>query len=648
MEVAVAVGSLKAAYHLVLFGIKLDQVPSAVRRCLELVRVCHYDLQDLIKLRNESLPLLETKLAVLERVNTIIESAHKGLLEVCQLVEKLRPAAHDGHTPLMSRFEWLFFDASEFTSQEPLISRQHSSVIAELNFLRNLVLLTPLLNDATNRDKGKGPDSNNGSRDKAKWDNLALLDEMLGGGRRTSTTAAQAATPPQNSITTTPTIPSSTTPLPSEPPPPYSPQRGNAELSTAHRNTNSAFDSNGFELLFGNLKVSGEGVPPPPPVQTFQESFYTSFIQADETGSSQQSTWSSKPVSHMSTAPPANPQFFLGGNNTSIKRVPVPQRSPQPPGPASLSPPQQLHHRQSMPVLPHQDPMAAQPLSTIPQELIHRYDGFTYSPPPQRPAPFVSSQAVAWDKLQEKSHQQSPSYVGQGSSGNEIYVQSSPAPSATPQIYLSNNRPQTSTPSQPEKSIYLGGKPSPQPSFYNQPVNPSQSVTHLPTAHNAAVTPHNFSQLAQPQNTSTSSFTHYNSSPYQSPQSQYLSTQPTSSSQFYTPPSSSYGHGHGRTPSISSLSSGGPLPSPSLSTLSLSTLSPPGVGLGVAPSRNFTVDPYFMDQTQLPPGIGYFGGDVGDGRNPQGQGRAGKVGEARTEVYELPSIKFAPDPVEMP
>ncbi|KAK4466747.1 hypothetical protein QBC42DRAFT_293245 [Cladorrhinum samala] len=590
MEIAVAVGSLKAAYNLVLFGIKLDQVPSAVRRCLELVRVCHYDLQDLIKLRNESLPLLETKPAVLERVNTIIESAHKGLLEVCQLVEKLRPAAHDGHTPLMSRIEWLFFDASEFTSQEPLISRQHSSVIAELNFLRNLVLLTPLLSDVVNRDKGKTPDSNNASRDKAKWDNLALLDEMLGGGRRTSTAAASVP-------------PTSTTPLPSEAPPPYSPPTGNAALLTAHRNTNSAFDSNGIELLFGNLKVSGEGVPPPPPIQTTsQESFYASFIQADETGS------------NLTTAAPTNPQIYLGRSNAAIKRVPVPQRSPQPRVSGSLSPPQQLHHRQSMPALHNQASAAAKPLSTISQELIHRYDGFAYSPPPQHPAPFVSSQAVAWDKLQEKSHQQRP------------YHQQNPAPTGAPQIYLSSNRP-------PEKSTYLGGNPSPQPS----------------------ATPHNFYQLAQPQTASTSSFTQYNPSPYQSPQPQYLSTQSTSSSQFYTPPSSSYGHGHGRTHSVSSVSSGGPLSSPSLSTLS-----PPGVGLGVTQSRNPTPaqqplrsssNAYFAAQAQLPAGIGYFGGDVGlgDGRNSPGQGQGGKLGvEVRTEIYELPSVKFAPDPVEMP
>ncbi|KAK0610911.1 hypothetical protein B0T14DRAFT_439392, partial [Immersiella caudata] len=148
MEAAIAVGSLKVAYHLLIFGIKVDQVPAAVRRCIELVRTCHFDLEDLIKLRNESLPMLESKPAILTRVNTIIENACVGLLEVARLVEKLRPEAHGGNTPLRGRLEWLLIDSREFDSQEPLISRQHSSVIAELNFLRQLVLLTPLIDGA--------------------------------------------------------------------------------------------------------------------------------------------------------------------------------------------------------------------------------------------------------------------------------------------------------------------------------------------------------------------------------------------------------------------------------------------------------------------------------------------------------------------
>ncbi|KAK0708038.1 hypothetical protein B0H67DRAFT_648149 [Lasiosphaeris hirsuta] len=192
MEIALAVGSLKVAYNLTVFGIKLDQVPAAVRRCLELVRTCHYDLEALIKLRNEYLPLLETKSAILERINTIIENAHKGLLEVARLVEKLRPEAHDGNSSLRGRLEWMFIDSREFLSQEPLVSRQHSSVIAELNFLRHLVLLTPLL-DGVGGSSVAGAGSS--KRPAVAWENIALLDEMLGGEKRLSASTA-SETPP--------------------------------------------------------------------------------------------------------------------------------------------------------------------------------------------------------------------------------------------------------------------------------------------------------------------------------------------------------------------------------------------------------------------------------------------------------------------
>ena len=80
---------LKASYHLVIFGIQLEQVPDAVRRSLELVRTCHDDLQYLIELRNQNLALLEREPVGLARLNKIIQNAHQGLFEVCNIVEAL-------------------------------------------------------------------------------------------------------------------------------------------------------------------------------------------------------------------------------------------------------------------------------------------------------------------------------------------------------------------------------------------------------------------------------------------------------------------------------------------------------------------------------------------------------------------------------
>ena len=166
-------GSLRVAYELLIFGIKLDQVPDAVRRCIELVRTCHYDLEALIKHRDELLPLLRSKPHDLNRVNTIIDRSRASLDEVALLVEKLRP---NGHTPFRSRLEWLWSGSDDFQSQEPLVSYQHRTLLAELSFLRGLSLLAPLV-------QSQGVGARAEPRPTVAWENLTLLDDMLGGTR---------------------------------------------------------------------------------------------------------------------------------------------------------------------------------------------------------------------------------------------------------------------------------------------------------------------------------------------------------------------------------------------------------------------------------------------------------------------------------
>ncbi|KAF9880282.1 hypothetical protein CkaCkLH20_02236 [Colletotrichum karsti] len=140
-----SVSALHATYQLILFSVDVDQVPSQVRRSLELVQTCHRDLQHLIEIRNECLPLLDKTPIVLNRVNEIIAAANQGLLEVCQIVEKCRPDANNGRVPFKNRVAWVMFDSREFRAQEPVISRHHAAVLSELNFLRQTALLAPHL-----------------------------------------------------------------------------------------------------------------------------------------------------------------------------------------------------------------------------------------------------------------------------------------------------------------------------------------------------------------------------------------------------------------------------------------------------------------------------------------------------------------------
>jgi hypothetical protein len=135
---------LKGLYQGLLIGIELNQVPQGIRDCLTLVHTCYRDLSTLIDLRNEYHEILQTQPQVQERMDQIIIEARTALQEVCVLVEKCRPEVHGGKTPILTRLTWIFVDSSLFKQKEPIVSRQHSAVIAELGFLRQLAFTNPM------------------------------------------------------------------------------------------------------------------------------------------------------------------------------------------------------------------------------------------------------------------------------------------------------------------------------------------------------------------------------------------------------------------------------------------------------------------------------------------------------------------------
>ncbi|KAM0553931.1 hypothetical protein ACHAPJ_007279 [Fusarium lateritium] len=167
--------AIHASYHLLIWALDHDQAPNDIRRSLELVRTCDSDLQHLIELRNDCLPLLERRPKVLQRVHSIIESAQKGLQEVCEIVERCRPEAdRGGKTTFSKRMAWLLVDSSEFRSQEPIVSRHHAAVLAELNFLRQIALLAPVPEPEKVQEKL-------GVQEDAKvFDSVALLGDIFG------------------------------------------------------------------------------------------------------------------------------------------------------------------------------------------------------------------------------------------------------------------------------------------------------------------------------------------------------------------------------------------------------------------------------------------------------------------------------------
>ncbi|GKT60553.1 hypothetical protein ColTof3_07892 [Colletotrichum tofieldiae] len=127
----------------VLFGIELKQAPPEVRSSLELVRTCYSDLQYLIELRNELLPILQRNHIIVQRVDNIIETAQIGLVEACGIVEKCLPQLNKGKITLKGRVSWIFRDCAEIEGQTPVVGRLHASVLAEVNFLRQIALFVP-------------------------------------------------------------------------------------------------------------------------------------------------------------------------------------------------------------------------------------------------------------------------------------------------------------------------------------------------------------------------------------------------------------------------------------------------------------------------------------------------------------------------
>ncbi|KAH7126110.1 hypothetical protein EDB81DRAFT_663142 [Dactylonectria macrodidyma] len=171
---AIMGGSINPLRRLTNLTIEYDQVPSEIRSCLELVRTCNKDLQLLIELRNEHLALLEQQTETLDRVNSIIEAAHVGLSEACEVVERCRPGAHRGKTPFRNRMKWILGDSLQFRNHEPVISRHHSAVLAELIFVRQMALWSPVA------DQQKAIESRSIEKAPLVFDNIALLGDFMG------------------------------------------------------------------------------------------------------------------------------------------------------------------------------------------------------------------------------------------------------------------------------------------------------------------------------------------------------------------------------------------------------------------------------------------------------------------------------------
>ncbi|KAK8054454.1 hypothetical protein PG994_009521 [Apiospora phragmitis] len=155
--------------------LEFDKVPDDIRSCLELVRVCHTNVQKLIVKRNEHIDLLTRhRPSDLAHVNHVIESALRSLQDVAALVEKSRPEMHSGKTNFAKRFWWTYSDKESFRKHLPLINHHHNAVSSELAYLRQLG--SSSASDAKQSDPSFGRIEHNRTPQ-----DMGLLIELLGG-----------------------------------------------------------------------------------------------------------------------------------------------------------------------------------------------------------------------------------------------------------------------------------------------------------------------------------------------------------------------------------------------------------------------------------------------------------------------------------
>ncbi|KAJ4865558.1 hypothetical protein T069G_02088 [Trichoderma breve] len=167
--------SIRSTYRAVSVAIDGENISNDMRRSLELVRTCNQDLQELIRLRNENLRLLERQPQILERLNSIIEKVHNGLLDASRIVEKYRPELHSDKKSLSSQIAWAHRDSQEFQAMGPTMSQHNATILAEISFLRSLTIITT----QSKHEEAKEIEIL-GSDDKTLFNNLELLEDFIG------------------------------------------------------------------------------------------------------------------------------------------------------------------------------------------------------------------------------------------------------------------------------------------------------------------------------------------------------------------------------------------------------------------------------------------------------------------------------------
>jgi hypothetical protein len=127
------------------FVINLKNCPQDVKTCFSLVKRVWDDVHYALHLRTKHRALLSQRQAEASRIDSVIQSAMQSVQDIGVLVERVRADATTKKIDLVKKLRWIAGDSSSFVARTSNLQAQHSAILTEIAYLRNLEMIEPLV-----------------------------------------------------------------------------------------------------------------------------------------------------------------------------------------------------------------------------------------------------------------------------------------------------------------------------------------------------------------------------------------------------------------------------------------------------------------------------------------------------------------------
>lgn len=302
-----------------------ESLPAPVHRCLQTAQLTAHSLDELVRLRAASARHHRLAPAALLRVDAVIKKSEAALADVARLMDEVQPRGD--MAAWQRRVEWLVVDMEGFVGLEGRVKAGCEEVLGVLRGLRS----------------GAGV----GGRG-VEWVGVGVLGEMMGGSGGRARAEGEVGGPGVGFASPLfeagPVVLTVSTAV-----------GGGVDDGGLRQpaRASTTFEAAGMAAMFDTVMT------PPPAQPKVYKAWHPSLAQA-----------STSKASAPHPSPPLASPASLSRTSAPISSTPSPKQQPPP-----------LYQQQSPPALtiprkPHAsvDLSNIKPLSTIPQDLIHRYD----------------------------------------------------------------------------------------------------------------------------------------------------------------------------------------------------------------------------------------------------------------------------------